>query len=77
MIKFKVKKVKIAVTQEIIEGFQNLKKDVTTDIQENKSKQVEHFCLFRIRIQVWIRIRRISKSMFSGLLYSFQFGWSK
>ena len=40
-----MKKVKIAVTQEIIEGFQNFKKDVTTDIQENKSKQVEHFLL--------------------------------
>ena len=57
-----MKKGRIAVTQEIIEGFQNFKKAITTDIQENKSNQVEHLCWFRIRIQVRIHIGRLSKS---------------
>ena len=57
-----MKKVKIAVTQEIIEGFQNFKKDITTDIQENKSKQVEYLYSFRIRIHARIRNGRLSKS---------------
>ena len=54
-----MKKGRIAVTQEIIEEFQNFKKAITTDIQEkSKSNQVEHLCWFRIRIH----IGRLSKS---------------
>ena len=39
MIKFeKIRKIQIAVTQNIFDGFHNFKKDVTTDIPENKFK---------------------------------------
>ena len=60
--------VKIAVAQEIIEGFQNFKKNGTSDILENKSKQVSHL-LVPDPDPVRIRIGPLLKSYVFKSLY--------